>query len=75
MTAQIATTAREAARQSDGRFGTYPHGEAEDIDLAMITGAGFTFWNGGLCPLLDRTGLSEKMAGRRFLAPGKASVA
>ena len=21
-----------------------------DIDLAMITGAGFQFWNGGLCP-------------------------
>ena len=27
-----------------------------DIDLAMITGAGFQFWNGGLCPLLDREG-------------------
>ena len=25
----------------------------EDIDLAMITGAGFSFWNGGLTMLLD----------------------
>src|SRR5690606_29736958 len=25
-----------------------------DIDLAMITGAGFQFWNGGVIPLLDR---------------------
>ena len=31
-----------------------------DIDLAMITGAGFPFWNGGLTPLLDRTGISER---------------
>ena len=29
----------------------------EDLDLAMITGAGFSFWNGGLTPLLDREGL------------------
>ena len=47
---------------------------AMDIDLAMITGAGFAFWNGGLTPLLDRTGISEKVNGRRFLPPGVASV-
>ncbi|GAB3489367.1 fatty acid beta-oxidation multifunctional protein [Flexivirga lutea] len=46
----------------------------EDIDLAMITGAGFPFWNGGVTPLLDRTGISEKVTGRRFLEPGVASV-
>ena len=45
-----------------------------DIDLAMITGAGFAFWNGGLTPLLDRTGISEKVNGRRFLPQGVASV-
>jgi 3-hydroxyacyl-CoA dehydrogenase/enoyl-CoA hydratase/carnithine racemase len=45
-----------------------------DIDLAMITGAGFAFWNGGLTPLLDRTGISEKVNGTRFLPPGVASV-
>jgi 3-hydroxyacyl-CoA dehydrogenase/enoyl-CoA hydratase/carnithine racemase len=45
-----------------------------DIDLAMITGAGFSFWNGGLTPLLDRTGISEKVNGKRFLPPGAASV-
>jgi len=45
-----------------------------DIDLAMITGAGYAFWNGGLTPLLDRTGISEKVNGRRFLPPGVASV-
>jgi 3-hydroxyacyl-CoA dehydrogenase len=45
-----------------------------DIDLALITGAGFAFWNGGLTPLLDRTGISEKVNGKRFLPPGAASV-
>ena len=45
-----------------------------DLDLAMITGAGFAFWNGGLTPLLDRTGISEKVNGKRFLPPGVASV-
>jgi 3-hydroxyacyl-CoA dehydrogenase/enoyl-CoA hydratase/carnithine racemase len=47
---------------------------AMDIDLAMITGAGFAFWNGGLTPVLDRTGISEKVNGKRFLPPGVASV-
>ena len=45
-----------------------------DIDLALITGAGFAFWNGGLTPLLDRTGISEKVNGKRFLTRGVASV-
>ncbi len=47
----------------------------QDIDLAMITGAGFSFWNGGLLPLLDRSGASERVNGRRFLPVGVASIA
>ena len=47
---------------------------AQDIDLAMITGAGFPFWNGGVTPLLDRAGISERVTGKRFLEPGVASV-
>jgi 3-hydroxyacyl-CoA dehydrogenase/enoyl-CoA hydratase/carnithine racemase len=38
----------------------------QDIDLAMITGAGFSFWNGGLTFLLDVSGISEKATGKRF---------
>ena len=45
-----------------------------DIDLAMITGAGFPFWNGGVTPLLDRTGVAERVTGQRFLPKGAASV-
>ena len=33
---------------------------------AMITGAGFSFWNGGLTMRLDIDGISEKVTGRRF---------
>ncbi|WP_409482838.1 3-hydroxyacyl-CoA dehydrogenase NAD-binding domain-containing protein [Arsenicicoccus dermatophilus] len=45
-----------------------------DLDLAMITGAGFQFWNGGLTPLLDRSGVAERVAGRRFLPQGVADA-
>lgn len=45
-----------------------------DLDLGMITGAGFQFWNGGLTPLLDRSGISEKVVGRRFLPAGAGSL-
>lgn len=38
----------------------------EDLDLAMITGAGFSFWNGGLTMLLDASGIAEKVNGKRF---------
>ncbi|MBP2473483.1 3-hydroxyacyl-CoA dehydrogenase/enoyl-CoA hydratase/carnithine racemase [Crossiella equi] len=48
--------------------------EAQDIDLCMILGAGWPFWLGGITPYLDRTGISEKVTGKRFLAPGVASV-
>ncbi|GAA3848623.1 3-hydroxyacyl-CoA dehydrogenase NAD-binding domain-containing protein [Saccharothrix violaceirubra] len=48
--------------------------EAQDIDLCMILGAGWPFWLGGVTPYLDRTGISEKVTGRRFLPPGVASV-
>ena len=39
----------------------------EDLDLAMITGAGFSFWNGGLTMLLDREGISRE--GQRQALP------
>ncbi|GMA39732.1 3-hydroxyacyl-CoA dehydrogenase NAD-binding domain-containing protein [Mobilicoccus caccae] len=45
-----------------------------DLDLGMITGAGFQFWNGGLTPLLDRSGVAEKVTGQRFLPVGVASL-
>jgi 3-hydroxyacyl-CoA dehydrogenase/enoyl-CoA hydratase/carnithine racemase len=38
----------------------------EDIDLGMIMGAGFPGWNGGLTMLLDRTGISERVNGKKF---------
>ncbi|KQV20575.1 MULTISPECIES: 3-hydroxyacyl-CoA dehydrogenase NAD-binding domain-containing protein [unclassified Kitasatospora] len=49
-------------------------GEAQDIDLCMITGAGWPFHLGGITPYLDRSGVSERVNGKKFLAPGLASV-
>ena len=46
----------------------------EDIDLCVLLGGGWAFWNGGITPSLDRTGVSERVTGKRFLAPGVASV-
>ncbi|NUP32875.1 MAG: 3-hydroxyacyl-CoA dehydrogenase [Streptomycetaceae bacterium] len=48
---------------------------AQDIDLCMITGAGWPFHLGGITPYLDREGIAEKVTGKRFLEPGVASVA
>ena len=38
----------------------------EDIDLCMILGAGWPFHLGGITPYLDRTGVAERVTGRRF---------
>lgn len=66
----LGVLADEARRMLDEGVAQAPM----DLDLAMITGAGFQFWNGGLTPLLDREGVSERVTGRRFLPPGAASV-
>ncbi len=44
--------------------------EPADIDLCMITGAGWPFHLGGITPYLDRTGISEKVNGVRFHPDG-----
>jgi 3-hydroxyacyl-CoA dehydrogenase len=48
--------------------------EAQDIDLCMILGAGWPFHLGGVTPYLDRSGIAERVTGRRFLPPGVADV-
>jgi 3-hydroxyacyl-CoA dehydrogenase/enoyl-CoA hydratase/carnithine racemase len=47
---------------------------AEQVDLAMLLGAGWPAHLGGICPYLDREGWSERVLGRRLLAPGVADV-
>ncbi len=58
----LSALADEAQRMLDEGVVAAP----EDLDLAMITGAGFSFWNGGLTQLLDREGISERVNGKRF---------
>ncbi|MFF5360420.1 3-hydroxyacyl-CoA dehydrogenase NAD-binding domain-containing protein [Streptomyces scabiei] len=48
--------------------------EPQDVDLCLVLGAGWPFWLGGITPYLDRTGVSQRVTGRRFLPPGVASV-
>ncbi|MCZ7415974.1 MULTISPECIES: 3-hydroxyacyl-CoA dehydrogenase NAD-binding domain-containing protein [unclassified Streptomyces] len=48
--------------------------EAQDVDLCLITGAGWPFHLGGITPYLDRAGVSERVRGATFHAPGVASV-
>ncbi len=38
--------------------------DARDIDTAMILGAGFPFFMGGICRYLDQTGISEELFDR-----------
>ena len=44
-------------------------GLPEDIDLAMIMGAGWPFQMGGITPFLDRVGASERVNGSMFHSP------
>jgi 3-hydroxyacyl-CoA dehydrogenase/enoyl-CoA hydratase/carnithine racemase len=39
---------------------------AQDIDLCLLTGAGWPLHLGGITPYLDRTGASERVNGRLF---------
>ncbi len=66
----LTVLADEARRMLDEGVAQAPM----DIDLAMITGAGFQFWNGGITPLLDRTGVAEAVTGSRFLPQGVANA-
>jgi 3-hydroxyacyl-CoA dehydrogenase len=66
----MAALADEARRMLDEGVVSDPR----DIDLCMILGTGWPFWLGGLTPYLDRTGISERVTGRRFLPAGVASV-
>jgi 3-hydroxyacyl-CoA dehydrogenase/1,4-dihydroxy-2-naphthoyl-CoA synthase len=62
--------AREARIMLDDGVVTEP----QDLDLCMILGAGMPFALGGLTPYLDRSGASIRATGKRFLAPGIASL-
>ena len=42
----------------------------EDVDLCMITGAGWPLHLGGITPYLDQTGASERVNGKLFHPSG-----
>jgi len=41
-------------------------GSAQDVDTCLLLGAGWPFLLGGITPHLDRTGVSERVLGRRL---------
>jgi len=47
----------------------------EDVDVAMLLGAGWPFHMGGITPYLDRIGASEKARGKTFHTPPIKGVA
>ena len=48
--------------------------EPADIDLCLITGAGWPFHLGGITPYLDRSGISEKVNGALFHPNGPTAL-
>ena len=40
--------------------------EAADVDTALLLGAGWPFFLGGITPYLDQTGISQQLFGHRF---------
>ncbi|SDP17175.1 3-hydroxyacyl-CoA dehydrogenase [Nakamurella panacisegetis] len=66
----LAALAQEARLMLDGKVVA----AAADVDLALLTGAGWPFWLGGITPYLDREGVSDKVTGRRFNPPGVSTL-
>jgi 3-hydroxyacyl-CoA dehydrogenase len=48
--------------------------DAKDVDTALILGAGFPFWLGGITKYLDQTGVSERMIGRPLAEVGAGAT-
>jgi len=46
----------------------------QDVDLCLVLGAGWPFWDGGITPYLDRTGVSVRVNGRRFLPERPSAI-
>ena len=47
--------------------------DAKDVDTALLLGAGWPFWLGGITKYLDQTGRSERMFGRALAEVGQAA--
>jgi 3-hydroxyacyl-CoA dehydrogenase len=47
--------------------------EAADVDTALLLGAGWPFWLGGITKFLDQTGRSERMFGRPLAEIGQTA--
>jgi len=48
--------------------------DARDIDTCMLLGAGWPFFNGGICKYLDQTGVSDRLFGRPLITEVDAAL-
>ena len=48
--------------------------EAKDVDTALLLGAGWPFWLGGITKHLDQAGISERMFGRPLAEVGAGAA-
>jgi 3-hydroxyacyl-CoA dehydrogenase/enoyl-CoA hydratase/carnithine racemase len=48
--------------------------EAKDVDTALLLGAGWPFWLGGITKHLDQVGISERMFGRPLAETGAGAA-
>jgi 3-hydroxyacyl-CoA dehydrogenase/enoyl-CoA hydratase/carnithine racemase len=73
--AQVRARVLDAVAQEIGlMLAEHVVAEPQDIDLCLITGAGWPFHLGGITPYLDREGISTRVNGAPFLPPGLAGV-
>jgi 3-hydroxyacyl-CoA dehydrogenase len=49
--------------------------DAKDVDTALLLGAGWPFFLGGMTKYLDQTGVSERMFGRPLADVGAGTPA
>lgn len=66
----LEATADEARRMLDEGVVA----DARDLDTALLLGAGWPFFNGGVCKLLDQTGVSVEVSGRTLLTDEDAAL-
>jgi len=70
-TAALEAVADEARRMlDDGAVA-----DARDIDTCMLLGAGWPFFNGGVCRYLDQVGISQRVTGGPLVGPRDRALA
>ena len=71
----LETALEELADEIHHLLGEGVVAEAKDVDTALLLGAGWPFWLGGITKYLDQVGISDKMFGRPLAEVGAGAPA